>query len=511
MIVINLHRGYFFAVGVALLAAGCVTAQAAMPQPARNVVPAAATAEPTATTPAPTPVPTLPPPTPTVAAPAAESATDNFYRSQPGDTVPALAGRFGVSEGDLRASNPTLPMTGRLVAPGSKLLVTMFDFGMAPQPQVIPDNAFVYGPLQDLYPLTNDAAQASPWLASVRDKDGDTYRADGWQVLQKAARTYSINPRLLLALLEYESGLYTGNTPTKEQEAYPFGLRDWQDAGFSNQVRATALLLNEGYYGWRGGTLRSLTLADGWVWRLDPRLNAGSVALYNLLAQFSSLPEFERAVGPNGIKATLQSLFGEAAPYNVDLLPATLQQPQWQLPFTDGVIWNFTGGPHPVIGDSQPWGAIDFAPGLTYAGCDISGDWVVAVADGVVARISDGVLMLDLDGDGRETTGWVMMYVHMEVDTMNIIEGKQVRAGTRLGHPGCAGETRSTSTHVHMARKYNGEWIAADGPLPFELGGWRAIAGAKIYQGKLVSARLGSELEACMCVADNQVLSASVP
>lgn len=507
----NRQHKLFLAGCAAVLTAGCVAAQAAVPQRARIELQPAATAEPTPTALPPTAVPTLPPPTPTVPAPAAESKQKNFYRSQPGDTVPALAGRFGVSEGDLRAANPSLPMTGVLVAPGSNLLVSMFDFSVPPQPQIIPDNTFVYGPLQELYPVINDGAQAGPWLASVREKDGETYRADGWQVLQKAARNYSINPRLLLALLEYQSGLYTGNAPSKEQETYPFGLKDWQDAGFANQLRGAVLLLNEGYYGWRAGTLRSLTLADGWVWRLDPRLNAGSVAVYNLLAQFSSLPEFERAIGAQGVAATLSALFGEATSLNVDLLPATLQQPQWQLPFTTGVIWNFTGGPHPAIGDSQPWGAVDFAPGLTYAGCDISGDWVTAVANGVVARISSGVLMLDLDGDGRETTGWVMMYMHLEVDTANIIEGTQVQAGTRLGHPGCEGETRSTSSHVHLARKYNGEWIAADGPLPFELGGWRVVTGAKKYQGQLLNTRLGSTLEACMCVADNQLLSAAVP
>jgi len=36
-----------------------------------------------------------------------------------------------------------------------------------------------------------------------------------------------------------------------------------------------------------------------------------------------------------------------------------------------------------------------------------------------------------------------------------------------------------------MARKYNGEWIPADGPLPFVLSGWVAHAGAKPYQGTL--------------------------
>ncbi len=29
-----------------------------------------------------------------------------------------------------------------------------------------------------------------------------------------------------------------------------------------------------------------------------------------------------------------------------------------------------------------------------------------------------------------------------------------------------------TGTHVHIARKYNGEWILADGPLAFNLEGW---------------------------------------
>jgi hypothetical protein len=40
---------------------------------------------------------------------------------------------------------------------------------------------------------------------------------------------------------------------------------------------------------------------------------------------------------------------------------------------------------------------------------------------------------------------------------------------------------------VHLARKYNGEWLAADGPLPFVLGGWRAYAAERDYHGRLVN------------------------
>jgi hypothetical protein len=38
---------------------------------------------------------------------------------------------------------------------------------------------------------------------------------------------------------------------------------------------------------------------------------------------------------------------------------------------------------------------------------------------------------------------------------------------------------------VHIARKYNGEWILADGPLPFDLSGWVAHAGSRIYEGTM--------------------------
>jgi hypothetical protein len=43
----------------------------------------------------------------------------------------------------------------------------------------------------------------------------------------------------------------------------------------------------------------------------------------------------------------------------------------------------------------------------------------------------------------------------------------------------------ATGTHVHFARKYNGEWIAADGPMPFVLSGWMAHAGTEAYKGTL--------------------------
>jgi hypothetical protein len=48
-----------------------------------------------------------------------------------------------------------------------------------------------------------------------------------------------------------------------------------------------------------------------------------------------------------------------------------------------------------------------------------------------------------------------------------------------------------------MARKYNGEWVLADGPLPFDLDGWISHGGVRPYKGSLV--RGDQVIEACTC------------
>jgi hypothetical protein len=39
---------------------------------------------------------------------------------------------------------------------------------------------------------------------------------------------------------------------------------------------------------------------------------------------------------------------------------------------------------------------------------------------------------------------------------------------------------------VHLARKFNGEWLEADGPVPMVLSGWQAVADERSYYGSLV-------------------------
>ena len=103
--------------------------------------------------------------------------------------------------------------------------------------------------------------------------------------------------------------------------------------------------------------------------------------------------------------------------------------------------------------------------------------------------------MLDLDGDGIEQTGWDMLFLH--IATLDRIPlGTVVKPGDRLGHPSCEGGGAS-GTHVHVARKYNGEWILADSPVPFDMDGWVAHYDGTPYKGTLV--RGDVTISSCAC------------
>jgi hypothetical protein len=111
--------------------------------------------------------------------------------------------------------------------------------------------------------------------------------------------------------------------------------------------------------------------------------------------------------------------------------------------------------------------------------------------------------LLDLDGDGDERTGWVVLFYHVAADG-RIAAGSTVLQGDLLGHPSCEGG-RATGTHFHMARRFNGEWIPAAGVIPFDLDGWVAGYGGAVYLGTLT--RGSQTITACSCTsAANRIL-----
>jgi hypothetical protein len=165
------------------------------------------------------------------------------------------------------------------------------------------------------------------------------------------------------------------------------------------------------------------------------------------------------------------------------LFTEDLAQPDLLLPFSPGERWSFTGGPHRSWNAGSPRGALDFSPVTGEPACTTSRAWVTASAAGVITRASDNVVAIDLDGDGHEQTGWVLVHLHI-VPPDDILAGRSVAADTPIGHPSCE-RGNSTGTHVHLARKYNGEWIPAGAPIQFNLSGWETQMGERNYQGTL--------------------------
>jgi hypothetical protein len=142
-----------------------------------------------------------------------------------------------------------------------------------------------------------------------------------------------------------------------------------------------------------------------------------------------------------------------------------------------------------------PFSALDFAPGLEQSGCVVTDEWATAMADGIVARSEPALVILDLDGDGDERTGWTIFYFHVGADGQ-AKTGAILKKGDPIGHPSCEGG-RATGTHIHIARRYNGEWIPASGVLAFNLEGWIAQTGESPYQGTLT--RNTRVVRACTC------------
>lgn len=403
------------------------------------------------------------------------------YTAQTGDTLPALAVRFNTSIAEIRTANPIIPQSATTMPPGMPMKIPIYYLPLWGTPyQIIPDSLFADGPAQLDFDIEGFINAQPGWLKNYRGQLSDNVYS-GAQIIRLVANNFSVSPRLQLALLEY-FGQALSN-PLMPDTTYVLGYHEQFHQGVYLQLVWMANTLNNGYYGWRRGSLTEFEHPDTRIERPDPWQNAATVALQYAFSRLYSTPVFDQMIGPGGLAETYAHLFGDPWQNVKPHIPGSLTQPDFILPFEPGHGWTYTGGPHTGWGKGEPYAAIDFAPSGVSA-CGSSDDWTTAMADGVIARSELAEVVLDLDGDGNEQTGWNIFYLHLS-SFDRIAAGKNVKAGDRLGHPSCEGG-ETTGTHVHIARKYNGEWILADSPIPFNMEGWVVRNGSDAYLGTLV-------------------------
>lgn len=427
--------------------------------------------------PAQSPTPDAPHPLPTLRTEAEQ------YTVQPNDSLGQIAQWYHVSVDMILAENnipnPNILEIGLvLTIPPPKPI------GDGPAFKIIPDSELVYSPSNADFHLAGFVHEKGGYLSGYKGEIDDR-EMSGVRIVERVAQDFSINPRLLLAILEYQSGWVTSPDPGSSTMDYPIGLPvEWRQ-GLYHQLAWAADYLNRGYYLWRVNGLATWTLGDGKIVRISPTINAGTAGVQHLFSQLLELDDWERAVSNQGLFSTYNDLFGSPFQFSVEpILPPNLTQPELQLPFEEGVTWAFTGGPHGGWGSGAAWAAIDFAPPGEALGCVESDDWVVAVADGLILRSANGAVVQGLDQDGLEQTGWSVLYMHIERRD-RVRSGTFLQAGDRIGHPSCEGGV-SSGTHVHLARRYNGEWIPADQDIPFILDGWTTEGLGREYDGFLV-------------------------
>lgn len=422
-----------------------------------------------------------------------------------GETLGILAQRYGTTVEELIAlndlANPDIIQVGQsITVPGTGEPPLI-----GPDFKIIPDSELVYGPAAADFDVRRLAELTNSHLLRY-EEEVEGQLMDGPAIVQLVADRHSVNPRLLLALLEYLTGWVT--TATEPATLDKFGPVSSGQAKLYQRLSWAANLLNLGYYGRAEGGLRSIAIDPTTPIYFSPTINHATAGIQVL---FASLPgmtydRWQADVGPDGLFAAFNRLFGNPFGYTVDpLIPDQLVSPEFSLPWTAGETWYFTGGPHGAWNTGSAWGALDFAPPSDQLGCVQSDFWVTAIADGVVTRSGHGAVVVDLndDTDNYAGTGWAITYMHIETRD-RAPAGTEVKTGDRLGHPSCEGGF-SNGTHVHIARSYNGRWISADTTTPFILSGWVSEGAGTEYNGYLV--RDGVQKEACACRDEANAIS----
>ncbi len=410
-----------------------------------------------------------------------------IYTSQGGDTLEIIAQRFQINPQQI-ISDQVLPPADALLTPGTLLLLpkSTNTEAMSPGERTIPDSEVVFGPSAMDFDISAYITAQNGYLNTYKEYIISGGWTTGAQAVERIAYENSLNPRIILAIIEYESHWVRGQPSTLAADEYPLGHVDYHYRRLFRQLMWASGVLSTGYYDWRAGKLTTLTFNDGTSLRMNPQLNAGTAAIQYYFAQTHDRAAWEQIVAPNGFSALYAEMFGppwERAQAFEPNLPAGLTQPELSLPFEPGKIWAFTGGPHSAWEIEGALAAIDFAPGAVEQGCVATENWVLAPAAGVVVRTATGVVVLDLDGDGHEQTGWNILFLHIATAGKAKL-GASLQKDDKIGHPSCEGGI-STGTHTHIARKYNGEWILADGPLPFNLDGWITHSSGAPYKGTL--------------------------
>lgn len=142
---------------------------------------------------------------------------------QGGDTLGIIAQRYGVSLEQLTDANQLA--NPNLLEVGQTLTISVATpQGLAPAFKIIPNSELVNGPASIGFDTEGFIRTRGGFLAQYTE-EVDEKTLTGAQIVDRIAQDYSVSPRLLLAVLQYQSG-WLDRTDIKEgKKDFPMGVR----------------------------------------------------------------------------------------------------------------------------------------------------------------------------------------------------------------------------------------------------------------------------------------------
>lgn len=282
----------------------------------------------------------------------------------------------------------------------------------------------------------------------------------------------SINPKLLIALIELQSGLIS--TPSDDKFDSPLdGLSN--KLGFDQQVKDIAIQLSARFYAFEQA------LSQNKLSQLQINTPA-TLAIQSLLAESNVQTEHVTQHSETRFNQLLAAYKhvsnGESLLIDADISSESKQTIQaanfyMTFPWQSGSAW-YSGGAHSNTGSGYPFSSLDFNNGS--GGWGSNTPWVQASHGGQVTRYSACNIRV------THSSGYATSYYHM--DNVQYNTGDVISAGAWLGRYAnnysaalCEGG-QSSGPHVHWSLLYNGRFVSLQNAY---ISGYRVDIGNSNY------------------------------
>ena len=237
-----------------------------------------------------TPTPSVPKPLPTL------RTEDITYLVLWGDTLKSIAYQYNLIPQQIidanQITNPSL-----LYADQALLLPAPEIRDQGPGFKIIPDSELINSPYTVRFHTDAFINNQAGFLKNYEEEVDDEL-ITGADIVQRIANDYSVNPRLLIAIIEHQSQWVT--TRENKDTFYPLNYRESGYEGLYHQLAWAADELNRGYYLWKVKGIGSWTLVDGINVPIDPTINAGTAGVQHLLSRLLPYKKWVTAVSEEG-------------------------------------------------------------------------------------------------------------------------------------------------------------------------------------------------------------------